>query len=88
MTEKQILTISETVSRCKEAGYPISSYTLRRAIKSGSIPCRCVGRTYLIAWKNVLDWLMCADGQDNPPVETHNIGNIRRVEMNETKYIS
>ena len=80
MAEKQILTISETVERCKKSGYPISTYTLRRAIKSGSIPCRCVGRTYLIAWKNVLDWLMCADGQDNEPMQPEASTNgIRKV---------
>ena len=80
MVEKQILTIQETVNRCKASGYPVSAYTLRRAIKSGAIPCRCVGRTYLIAWKNVLDWLMCADGQDNLPPEDH-YSSIRRVAL-------
>lgn len=80
MMEKQILTIRETVARCKESGYPVSAYTLRRAIKSGAIPCRCIGRTYLIAWQNVLDWLLCVDGQDNQPTQPEATG-IRRVAL-------
>lgn len=67
--EKQILTISETVSRAKIKGMPISEYTLRRAVRSGAIPCRVVGKTYLIAWQNVKRWLLCEDGQDNKPVD-------------------
>lgn len=67
--EKQVLTISETVSRAKLEGFPISEYTLRRALRSGSIPCRTVGRKYLIAWQNVKRWLLCEDGQDNEPVD-------------------
>lgn len=80
MAEKQILTIQETVSRAKSEGFPISEYTLRRAVRSGAIPCRIVGKTYLIAWQNVKRWLLCEDGQDNAPV-THmpaSVG-IRRV---------
>ena len=80
---RQILTIQETVKRCKVTGYPISEYTLRRAVRSGSIPCRIVGKTYLIAWRNVERWLLCDDGQDNPPLETHDTGGgqIRKIEV-------
>ncbi|MCD8355065.1 MAG: hypothetical protein LUE11_00630 [Clostridia bacterium] len=80
-TERQILTISETVSRAKSEGYPLSEYTLRRALRSGSIPCRTVGRKYLIAWQNVVKWLLCEDGQDNAPVAlTPATVGIRRIE--------
>lgn len=80
MTECQIMTITQTVARCKESGYPVSAYTLRRAIKSGAVPCRVVGRTYLIAWQNVLAWLTCSDGQDNKPVHVDTgTQGIRRV---------
>ena len=68
MRNNNILTISETVKRAKAEGYPLSEYTLRRALRSGAIPCRTVGRKYLIAWQNVVKWLLCEDGQDNAPV--------------------
>lgn len=81
-TERQILTISETVKRAKSEGYPLSEYTLRRALRSGAIPCRAVGRKYLIAWNNVVRWLLCEDGQDNEPMCTApaSPAGIRRVE--------
>lgn len=62
---KTILTIGETVARAKECGMPITQYTLRKALRSGAIPCRIVGKKYLIAWDNVERWLMCSDGSDN-----------------------
>ena len=68
MPEKQILTIQETVSRAKQEGMPVSEYTLRRALRCGAISCRTVGKKYLIAWQNVVKWLLCEDGQDNAPV--------------------
>lgn len=68
MTEKQILTITETVARARQDGFPVSEYTIRRAVRSGAIPCRIVGKTYLIAWQNVKRWLLCEDGQDNKPI--------------------
>lgn len=65
MPEKAILTIKETVERSQERGMPLSEYTLRRALRTGAIPCRVLGKKYLIAWQNVENWLMCADGADN-----------------------
>lgn len=65
MTEKTILTIKETVERSQQKGMPFSEYTLRRALRTGAIPCRVVGRKYLIAWPNVERWLMCTNGADN-----------------------
>lgn len=65
---KTILTIGETVARAKECGMPITQYTLRKALRSGAIPCRIVGKKYLIAWDNVERWLMCSDGSDNGPL--------------------
>lgn len=77
---RQILTISETVKRAKSEGYPLSEYTLRRALRSGAIPCRTVGRKYLIAWKNVVKWLLCENGQDNKPIDLVSVtSGIRRV---------
>lgn len=64
--EREILNIQETLARAEGNGFPISEYTLRRALRSGAIPCRIVGRTYLIAWSNFVKWLMCEDSSDNP----------------------
>jgi len=61
-----ILKIKEAVIRAKENGMAISEYTLRRAIRSGQLPCRIIGKTYLISWKNLVNWVTCADGCDNP----------------------
>ena len=69
ISQKQdILNIRETVERCKLRGISLSEYTLRRAIKSGALPCRIVGRTYLISWANVERWLSCEDGADNEAI--------------------
>ncbi|MDO4175583.1 MAG: hypothetical protein Q4D42_12550 [Eubacteriales bacterium] len=80
MAEKQILTIQETVARAKREGMPVSEYTLRRALRCGAIPCRTVGKKYLIAWQNVVKWLMCENGQDNKAIALSSVATgIRRV---------
>jgi len=66
--EKVVLTIKETVKRSQQMGMPLSEYTLRRALRTGAIPCRVLGKKYLIAWPNVENWLMCVNGADNTPV--------------------
>lgn len=75
----EISGLKGTVARAHSEGYAVSEYTLRRAVRSGAIPCRVVGRTYLLAWSNVVRWLMCEDGSDNAPVS--DCGGIRRVEV-------
>ncbi len=59
-----ILNMKEVVARAAEQGIHLSEYTVRRAIRSGQLPCRIVGRTYLIAWENVVRWLNCVDSSD------------------------
>ena len=59
-----ILNMKEVVARAAEHGIHLSEYTLRRAIRSGQLPCRIVGRTYLIAWENVVRWLNCDPSQE------------------------
>lgn len=61
-----ILKIRDAVTRARENGMDISEYTLRRAIHSGQLPCRIIGRTYLISWGNLVNWVTCSDGCDNP----------------------
>ena len=63
---RDILNIKEAVARAKAEGMNISEYTLRRIIRSGQLPCRIVGRTYLISWANLMNWATCADRCDNP----------------------
>lgn len=61
-----ILKIKEAAQRAKAYGMNISEYTIRRAIGSGQLPCRIIGRTYLISWQKLVEWATCADGCDNP----------------------
>ena len=60
-----ILKIRDAVNRARENGMDLSEYTLRRAIKSGQLPCRIIGKTYLISWDNLVAWVTCAVGCDN-----------------------
>lgn len=60
-----IVSMKEASKRAESCGVHLSEYTIRRAIMSGSLPCRVVGHTYLIAWKNLVRWLNCEDGSDN-----------------------
>lgn len=80
MPKKQILNIQDTVKRSREQGMPLSEYCLRRAIRSGAIPCRRVGRTYLICWSNVERWLLCEDGADNAKPVLVQSGGIRKLD--------
>ena len=67
MTENlDIMNMKEAAERAQENGIHMSVYTIRRAIKSGQRPCRIVGHTYLISWNNLVKWLECDDGGDNP----------------------
>lgn len=61
-----ILKIRDAVARARSSGMDISEYTLRRAIHSGRLPCRIIGRTYLISWQNLVTWVTCENGCDNP----------------------
>ena len=65
IVKRDVLNIKEASARAKEYGMNISEYTLRRIIRSGELPCRIVGRTYLISWERLVAWATCADGCDN-----------------------
>lgn len=60
-----VLNMHDTLEKAASLNIPLSEYTLRRAIRTGLIPCRIIGRTYFIAWSNVMRWLTCEDGADN-----------------------
>ncbi len=69
MQEKRntdVMKIRDAVIWARENGIDLSEYTLRRAIRSGQLPCRIIGRTYLISWQNLVDWATCSGSCDNP----------------------
>lgn len=68
MAEKNVLTISELITRAKADGYPLSGYAIRRAIKTGALPCRRVGKKYLVCWDVFVKWIRCEDGGDITPI--------------------
>jgi hypothetical protein len=49
------------VERATACGINISEYTLRRAIRTKQVPCKIIGRTYLIPWDGFLRWVSCAE---------------------------
>ena len=54
-----ILNMKQPVERARASGINISEYTLRRAIREGNLPCKILGKTYMIAWDNFLNWVNC-----------------------------
>ena len=78
MEQRQVLNLRELEARAKAEGYAVSGYTIRRAVRSGALPCRVIGKTYLVAWSNFLSWVTCADGADNAP-KGEPVGAIRRI---------
>ena len=56
-----VMNIKQTVKRATDNGINISEYTLRRAIRQKQLPCKIVGRTYLISWDVFLHWVTSAD---------------------------
>ena len=57
--EMDIMNMKQTVARAKACGINISEYTLRRAIRMKELPCKVIGRTYLIHWDSFLRWISC-----------------------------
>ena len=54
-----VMNIKQTVERANATGINISEYTLRRAIRTRQLPCKIIGRTYLIPWDAFLRWVNC-----------------------------
>lgn len=61
-----VLTIRESAARAKDEGYPVSEYTIRKWVNAGAIQVRKVGRKSLVYYPNLLRYLRCEDGGDNP----------------------
>ena len=53
------MNMKQIVARAKACGINISEYTLRRAIRMKELPCKVIGRTYLIHWDSFLRWISC-----------------------------
>ena len=62
-----MLTIRQAVARLKSDGLPLTEYALRMLVKRGAIPVRYVGQKALLYYPNVVSYIQCADGADNPP---------------------
>ena len=67
------------VMRANAEGYEISEYALRQWIRSGAIPARKIGNSFLIYYPNLIRFLQCAEGCDNGPATSFHTG-IRRVD--------
>lgn len=61
-----MVTIRQALPRLSEDGMPMSEYSLRLLIKRGAIPVRYVGKKALIFYPNIISYLQCVDGGDNP----------------------
>ena len=57
--EMDVMNMKQIVARAKACGINISEYTLRRAIRTKQVPCKIIGRTYLIPWDGFLRWVSC-----------------------------
>lgn len=78
----QILTIRETIARAKEDGLAISECALRTWVRTGEIPSRRAGKTFLLYYPNVVRFLKCEDGGDmDVPKSTETRSGIRRVDL-------
>ena len=51
--------ISGLARYASQQGYSISTYLIKKAIKDGQLPCRIVGKAYLITWENFEEWISC-----------------------------
>lgn len=59
---REMLKIAETKRRAESEGLAVTEYALRQWVRNGSIPARKAGRTILLYWPNVRDFLTCTDG--------------------------
>ena len=64
-----MVTIRQALPRLSDDGMPMSEYSLRLLIKRGAIPVRYVGKKALIFYPNIVSYLQCDGGGDNPPLD-------------------
>ena len=61
--------IRQNVSWLRGTEFEISEYSLRLLVKQGAIPVRFIGKKALVYFPNVVSYLRCENGGDNPPLE-------------------
>lgn len=81
MAESDINTVPKLAQRAKAEGLPISEYTIRRLIKTGTIPARYIGPKPLASYSAIVRYFMCEDGQDNTPATVVTGSGIRRIDV-------
>lgn len=59
--QEEVLTVMQTVAKCKEMGFPCSEYSLRLWIKQGKIPVCRIRTKQLLYWPNVYAFITCTD---------------------------
>lgn len=57
--QEEVLTVMQTVAKCKEMGFPCSEYSLRLWIKQGKIPVCRIRTKQLLYWPNVYAFITC-----------------------------
>ena len=67
------------VKRAQSEGFQISEYALRQWIRTGAIPARKIGNSFLIYYPNLVRFLQCAEGCDNAPSTMATGSGIRRL---------
>ena len=65
-----VVTIREAVRRSKSEGLPVSEYALRQWVRLGVIPVRKAGSKTLLYYPNLVSYLRCDHGADNPAPAT------------------
>lgn len=73
---KKMNTINETAKLCKEHNIGISRSFIMQLAKSGAIPCVKVGRSTLINWDALMQYL---DTNTLSPDESETASGIRRI---------
>lgn len=76
-----VVTIKEAVQRAKADGLPVTEYTLRHWLKSGTIPTRKIGKKVLLFYPNLVKYLRCEDVADSAPATVAAAPSIRRVDL-------
>lgn len=76
-----VVTIKEAVQRAKADGLPVTEYTLRHWLKSGTIPTRKIGKKVLLFYPNLVKYLRCEDVADSSTATVAAAPGIRRVDL-------
>ena len=76
-----VVTIKEAVQRAKADGLPVTEYTLRHWLKSGTIPTRTIGKKVLLYYPNLTKYVRCEDVAESAPATVADAPGIRRADL-------